>query len=344
MLDGPDGAAAHELVNALASGVMAELEVHSVHDLARVRELEHLGCLVGVHAERLVAQHVMTGADRRPDVLGVQERRRMDGHEVEVAAAQLGDGGRVACAHDVDHFAALGRREHGRDDAGTEAGADDADPHVRVAHSPTAPGPRSGRDAFQMQMREEEVTERTDAEREHDGPDPDVPAEDPTRRRARRARARVRTAHSGNPLAAMPVIRPSRGPGPRPAPMYRPIPSPVMAMPATSSGMRAASSSGSGTTSQREVDHQSDRQRVEHGPETGPLPERDPEHENDDPDDDHDRTDAHAGLGGDALVEHVVRAHPEPRLQRHRDPDAEDAGSRRAAVAAGGGARATSGP
>ena len=41
VLDGSDGAALHELVNAFARGVMAELEVHSVHDLARVRELEH---------------------------------------------------------------------------------------------------------------------------------------------------------------------------------------------------------------------------------------------------------------------------------------------------------------
>jgi hypothetical protein len=121
---------------------MAELEVHSVHDLARVRELEQVGCLAGVHAERLVAQDVMTGVDRRPHVRSVQERRRMYGHEVEVPAAQLGDVTRVARADDVDYVAALGRREHRCDDAGTEAGADDADPHS-ARHSPTAPGPRS---------------------------------------------------------------------------------------------------------------------------------------------------------------------------------------------------------
>ena len=127
MLDGPDVAPTHELVHALACGVMTELEVHSVHDLARVGELEHLGCLIGVHSEWLVAQDVMSGADGSPDVLGVQERRRMDGHEVEVTPAQLGDGGGIARAHDVDDLTAVGLGEHRRDDARAKAGPDDAD-------------------------------------------------------------------------------------------------------------------------------------------------------------------------------------------------------------------------
>ena len=121
---------------------MTELEVHSVHDLARVGELEHLRCLSGVHPEWLLAQDVMAGADGSPDVLGVQERRRMDGHQVEVTPAQLGDGGGVTRAHDVDDVKAVGRGEHGRDDARAKAGADDADTQ-RDRHSPTAPGPRS---------------------------------------------------------------------------------------------------------------------------------------------------------------------------------------------------------
>ncbi|MGH3202309.1 MAG: hypothetical protein ACRDP5_09730 [Streptosporangiaceae bacterium] len=51
----------------------------------------------------------------------------------------------------------------------------------------------------------------------------------------------VRTTRSEWPRAAKPVINPSRGPGPRPAPMYRPVATPFRTTPDTITAARTAS-------------------------------------------------------------------------------------------------------
>lgn len=52
----------------------------------------------------------------------------------------------------------------------------------------------------------------------------------------------VRVRRSDRPVRAdRPVIRPSRGPGPRPAPTYRPVATPFRAMPPSSRATRGAS-------------------------------------------------------------------------------------------------------
>jgi hypothetical protein len=56
----------------------------------------------------------------------------------------------------------------------------------------------------------------------------------------------VRTTRIECPRAAMPVISPSRGPGPSPAPMYRPVATPFSATPLTITTTRTGSAWGGG--------------------------------------------------------------------------------------------------
>ena len=51
----------------------------------------------------------------------------------------------------------------------------------------------------------------------------------------------VRATRIETPRRARPVIRPSRGPGPRPAPMYRPEPTAMIATPASIMAILTAS-------------------------------------------------------------------------------------------------------
>jgi hypothetical protein len=58
----------------------------------------------------------------------------------------------------------------------------------------------------------------------------------------------VRTTRIECPRAAMPVITPSRGPGPRPAPMYSPVATPFSTTPAAITTARTAKTCGGATT------------------------------------------------------------------------------------------------
>jgi hypothetical protein len=79
-------------------------------------------------AERLVTEHGVARVDPSPHVVGVQERRRVDGDQVDIGSAKSRDGRRVPRRHDVDHLAANPpeyRRHHPR----AEAGSHHADSH-----------------------------------------------------------------------------------------------------------------------------------------------------------------------------------------------------------------------
>src|SRR5215510_1553612 len=112
----------------------------------------------------------------------------MDRYEIEVPPAELGD----ACS---------------------EPGADDADAG-RGRHSPTVPGAKSAGASVAPRCRWEmkKWPRGPMLKAKSTVPTPTLPPRThPTARAV--SSSRVRTAHSGNPLAAMPVIRPSRGPG-----------------------------------------------------------------------------------------------------------------------------------
>ena len=64
--------------------MLAKLEVGEVHDSRRGRVCGHRGGVVGVAAEGLVAQHRTTGVDSARDMLPMQERRPVDGNQVDV--------------------------------------------------------------------------------------------------------------------------------------------------------------------------------------------------------------------------------------------------------------------
>ena len=83
-------------------------------------------------------------------------------------------------------------------------------------------------------------------------------------------------------------------------------------------------------------------ERVDHGPDAEALAERDPEQQHEQAEQDDDGAEAQAGVVGDALVQHVVRAQAELGLDHHRDPDAERERARRSA--AGSRRRSSAGP
>src|SRR5205823_2453778 len=141
----------------------------------------------------------------------------MDGHEVEVTPAQFRDGAGVARTHDVDDVTTVGRGEHGRDNARAKSGADDAD-SKRGRHSPTAPGPRSAGTVSRWRCARKKCPSGPMLNANATVPIPTFPPRTHPAASAASS-STVRTAHSWNPLAARPVIRPSRGPGPSPAPM-----------------------------------------------------------------------------------------------------------------------------
>ena len=67
-----------------------ELEVHHVGHALRLRRLEHFAGLGLVEGERLFAQHVLSGLDRRHRRGIVQLGRRHHAHEIDVG--KLGEG------------------------------------------------------------------------------------------------------------------------------------------------------------------------------------------------------------------------------------------------------------
>ena len=101
-------------------------------------ELAHLGGVVGVATERLVAQHRVTGGDRLTHMVEMQERRGMDRDQVDVVPAT--EGGRrrlVPRGHHVDHFTPVGRREHRSHDPRAETEPDHPHPDgLPASHQP----------------------------------------------------------------------------------------------------------------------------------------------------------------------------------------------------------------
>ena len=132
----------------------------------------------------------------------------------------------------------------------------------------------------------------------------------------------VRTTRIEWPRAARPVIRPSRGPGPRPAPMYAPVAIPFRTTPPTITTIWAGEGvHRAGTTVEHQVDHQPDHEHVADRPESRALPQRDPQQQDERADDDRPRADAEPEPAREALVKDVPRIDAEPGEQQHRVAD-----------------------
>ena len=86
MLDPPELVGADEVAHQPAHGVEPELEVAQRDRAGGVGFLGQLARFVGVHRERLVAQHRFARAERGAHVLRVHERRRVHAHEVDIEA------------------------------------------------------------------------------------------------------------------------------------------------------------------------------------------------------------------------------------------------------------------
>ena len=160
-------------------------------------------------------------------------------HRSPVAVAGAGgppEGGR-GVLEPVRRPAAMGEGERrGMVGYGWRAGAP---PQYRLPRCPAGDGraaaalPRDGEDA------QEELGQRADGQRVQHRADPHRAAEHEAGRAPRPPRSPVRTSRIERPVRrCSPVIRPSRGPGPKRAEMYRPVAAPFSTMPASSSGMR----------------------------------------------------------------------------------------------------------
>jgi len=85
----------HQSPQTLTRRVVPIFEVQKVHDAGVTGEVVHLLRLAGVAAERLVAHNGVAGLDGGADVVEVQERRRVHGHQVDVRPRA--EGGDRAC-------------------------------------------------------------------------------------------------------------------------------------------------------------------------------------------------------------------------------------------------------
>ena len=146
---------------AIDRGHVPELERDRGHRAGALRRRDHLLGLRDAERERLLAQHVLAGGQRREHRAMMVERRRRDRHDVELHAGEhrLDRAERVrdlALARDAlgarrrrdrDHLEArvqrVGRRVH----RAAEAGADDADAQRAHARSSVSRdrGARTGR-------------------------------------------------------------------------------------------------------------------------------------------------------------------------------------------------------
>src|SRR5581483_1291615 len=125
-----DAAVGDRLSQRAPHRVVAELEVDEVHHAAVPRLLAQRLRRRRVRPERLVAQDGVTAPECETDVARVQEGRRVDGDEVDVAPrAELVHRVLVARAHDVDDLAPVGPGERRRDAALAEPATDQPDRH-----------------------------------------------------------------------------------------------------------------------------------------------------------------------------------------------------------------------
>ena len=97
-----------------ADRVVPELEVEQVHTLGGVGRGKQGLRFERVEAERLVAQHGVTGGQRPTHVGAVQERRRVHRDQIDIGPlAQRGDTRVIARRDDVDDLAPRRLRERG---------------------------------------------------------------------------------------------------------------------------------------------------------------------------------------------------------------------------------------
>ncbi len=113
----------------------------------------------------------------------------------------------------------------------------------------------------------------------------------------------VRTNRTERPVRrCRPVIRPSRGPGPKLAEMYRPVATPFSTMPATSSGIRRPRS-GRRHQGEGAVHGDTDHEHVGDRAEARALAQRDPQEQHRRAHEDRHHADRQTGQFGEPLVQ-----------------------------------------